>query len=79
MSNFIHLLFSFFLKRHENVGSKRNNCLLSGQKTIYMDYARDGSWDLYETLDSSLCRKRESIQGTRSKLAKFRHSLIQGI
>ena len=41
----------------------RNTCLLSSRDIRSVKLVRDRAWDLYEILDTTLCRGRESLQG----------------
>ena len=41
----------------------RYTCLLSARDIRSVNFVRDRSWDLYEVLDSTVCRERESLEG----------------
>ena len=43
----------------------RNTCLLSSNDIRDVNYDRDRDWDLYELLDSTFCRGRESVEGKK--------------
>ena len=43
----------------------RNTCLLSSSDVRDVNYDRNRDWDLYELLDSTFCRGRESVEGKK--------------
>ena len=62
----ILILFYFTYFRFQSTAdflNGRNTCLLSSRDIRSVKLVRDRAWDLYEILDTTLCRGRESLQG----------------